>query len=67
MDIYEPIRELLLFMCKEDQPTETLDKQCGIKSTCYPPSQMYPEGHKIDYPFPIKPNDINFYNYAKSE
>lgn len=63
MDIYEPIRELLLFMCKEQQTTDNLEKQCGIKSTCYPPSQMYPDGHKIEYPFAMTPNDLKFYSH----
>jgi hypothetical protein len=60
MDIYEPIREVLMLMAKEE-PTNKLDKQCGIISTYYPPSELYPNGHKVEYQFPIKPNDLKFY------
>lgn len=67
MDIYEPIRELLLLLCKEDKPLEKMEYNCGIRSSCYPPSEIYPDGHKVEYNFPIKPKDINFFSNVKPE
>lgn len=67
MDIYEPIRDFLLFMSNDDKPTDQLDKACGIISSCYPPTELYPDGVRVDYQFPIKPKDINFFSNVKSE
>lgn len=67
MDIYEPIRDFLLFMSNEEKPTDKLDKSCGIISSCYPPTEMYPEGQKVEYKFPIKPKDLNFFSHVKFE
>ena len=62
MDIFEPIREMLYAMSKaEIEEKNSLEKSCGIISTCYPPSEMYPKGLKVEYQFPIKPNDVKFY------
>ena len=63
MDIFEPIRQMLLNMIEADKPTNDLKKQCGIKSSCYPPSEFYPDGNRIEYPFPINPKDTE--RYAK--
>ena len=63
MDIYEPIREFLLLLIKE----EKMEYNCGIKSSCYPPSELYPDGHKVEYKFPMNPKNINFFNHAKPE
>lgn len=67
MDIYEPIREFLVLLIKEEQPTEKMEYNCGIKSSCYPPSELYPDGHKVEYKFPMNPKNINFFNHAKTE
>lgn len=63
MDIFEPIREMLLNMIAEETSTNDLQKKCGIISTCYPPSELYPNGNRIEYPFPINPKDTE--RYAK--
>ena len=61
MDIYEPIREVLMLMAKAE-PTNNLDKQCGIISSYYPPTDLNPNGLRVEYQFPIKPNDLKFYS-----
>jgi hypothetical protein len=62
MDIFEPIREILMAMTKEEkQPSNNLEHRCGIISSCYPPNELYPQGHRVEYPFAINPNDIERY------
>jgi hypothetical protein len=62
MDIFEPIREALMIMAKAESTEQNkLEKSCGIKSTCYPPSEIYPDGLRIEYPFPINPKDADRY------
>lgn len=67
MDVYEPIREFLLFMSSEHKPDDKLDKACGIISSCYPPTDLHPDGVRVEYQFPIKPKDINFFSNVKFE
>ena len=62
MDIYEPIREILMLMAEAEPTNNKLDKQCGIISSCYPPTELYPDGYKVEYQFPIKPNEVKFYS-----
>lgn len=61
MDIYQPIREILLLMAESEPTNNNLDKQCGIISSCYPPNELYPDGYTIKYPFTIKPKDAERY------
>lgn len=62
MDIFEPIREALMIMAKAESTEQNkLEKSCGIISSCYPPSELYPNGNKIEYPFPINPKDADRY------
>ena len=61
MDIYEPIRAFLLYMSSEEKPKDNLEKSCGIISSCYPPTELYPDGLRIEYPFAIKPKDAERY------
>ena len=67
MDIYEPIRDFLLFMSSEPEQTESLESKCGIISSCYPPTDLHPDGVRVEYAFPIKPKDINFFTNVRSE
>jgi hypothetical protein len=63
MDIFEPIREALMIMAKAESTEQNkLEKSCGIISSCYPPSELYPNGNRIEYQFPIKPNEVKFYH-----
>ena len=61
MDIFEPIREMLMAMSKEEQPKNNLEKSCGIISSSYPPNELYPDGYRIEYPFVINPKDAERY------
>ena len=62
MDVLTIIKSMLIFVSKSDINTNNLEGECGIRSTCYPPSEMYPHGNRIEYKFPIKPTDVKFYN-----
>jgi len=66
MDNLTPIRNLLYryikFINEEEIKSSTkLEDSCGIKSTYYPPSELYPNGHKVVYPFAISPNQAKQY------
>lgn len=65
MDIFEPIREILMAMTKEESKPEDvkLEYKCGIRSSYYPPNELYPDGYRIEYPFAMNPKDaINYDN-----
>jgi hypothetical protein len=61
MNIFEPIKEVIIPIIESEKRNNNLEKSCGIISSCYPPSEIYPDGHKVEYQFPIKPNEVKFY------
>lgn len=61
MDIYEPIRQWLYAAVRNTEVQEKLEDKCGIISSSYPPTELYPDGYTIKYPFPIKPKDAERY------
>ena len=48
-------------MAKEEQPAQSLENKCGIISSCYPPTEMYPDGLRVEYPFAVSPKDTDRY------
>lgn len=64
MDNLTIIREFLYKYIKfinEEEKKEKLEDKCGIISSYYSPTELYPDGYKINYPFTILPKDAPRY------
>jgi hypothetical protein len=69
IDTINTFKEISVMFKESNIMASELEKKCGIISSHYPPSDIYPEGHKIEYAFPIDPKRarkfVNFDNYNK--
>lgn len=68
-DTINTFKEIKFTLKESNIMASELEKKCGIISSHYPPSDLYPKGHKIEYAFPIDPKRakdfVNFDNYSK--